>query len=156
MMLAARLVAHVTLTARLDHTADFYGSLVPVRPALQEGGARVDPHAAELLRFFAHCASEPARHVTEADGSMRTTAAQVGGSRTADMTGRSDFYCRGSCMDLQRVNRYGTSMAIAAGTIAAGSASIPHSGTASTRLVGSRCRSTRNTRTASMITVAES
>ena len=91
MMLAARLVAHVTLTASLGHPADLYGSLVPVRPALREGGARVDPHAAELLRFFAHCASEPARHVTEADGSMRTTAAQVGGNRAADMTGRSDF-----------------------------------------------------------------
>ena len=37
------------------------------------------------------CASEPARHATEADGSMRTTAAQVGGSRTADTTGRSGF-----------------------------------------------------------------
>ena len=37
------------------------------------------------------CASEPARHATEADGSMRTTAAQVGGNRAADMTGRSDF-----------------------------------------------------------------
>ena len=71
MMLAARLVAHVMLTARLDHTVDLYRSLVPVRPALREGGARVDPHAAELLRFFAQCASEPARHVTEADASIK-------------------------------------------------------------------------------------
>ena len=29
--------------------------------------------------------------MTEADASMRTSAAQVGGSRTADTTGRSDF-----------------------------------------------------------------
>ena len=87
-MLAARLVAHVMLTARLDHTVDLYRSLVPVRPALREGGARVDPHAAELLHFFA-----PAVVLTNAYG-RRTSpihAAQVGGSRTADTTGRSDF-----------------------------------------------------------------
>ena len=124
MMLAARLVAYVMLTARLDHPADLYGSLVPVRPALREGGARVDPHAAELLRFFAPAVVLTAEFA--AAGSIAyAEIADTADSRVVS----SGVYCRGSCMDLRRVNRYGTRMVIAAGTIAAGSASFPHSAT---------------------------
>ena len=174
-----------------------------------EGGARVDPHAAELLRFCWHsagnnaygrrtspiyaaqvggsrtadttgrsdftadttgrecsdmtdcitlqCAAEPARHVTVANASMCTIAAQLGGSHSTAVLA-SAANCRGSCMDLRRVNRYGTRMVINTGTIAAGSTSIgnPHYGTGGTHLAGGRSRSTRSTRTASVIAVAES
>ena len=100
------------------------------------------------------CAAEPARHVTVADASMCTIAAQLGGSHSTAVIA-SAANCRDSCMDLRRVNRYGTRMVITAGTIAAGSTSIPI-GTGSTHLAGGRSRSTRDTRTASVITVAES
>ena len=59
------------------------------------------------------CASEPARRVTEADGSMCTIAAQLGGIHSTAVF----------ASDLRRVN--------------------------STHLAGGRSRSTRNTRTAS-------
>ena len=147
MMLAARMVAYVMLTVRLDHPADLYGSLVPVRPALREGGAHVDPHAAELLRLFAPAVVLTAEFA--AAGSIAyAEIADTADSRVVS----SNVHCRGSCMHLRRVNRYGT---IASGTIAAGSASLSHSGTGSTRLAGGRSRSTRSTRTASVTAVAK-
>ena len=89
------MVLAALLSALSGVGADAYENPVPAnmvavqgRPSLRRGGPRIDSgHATAPLRFW-H-AFEPGPLVADPDGSDVLNAARVGGSRSADTTGRS-------------------------------------------------------------------
>ena len=99
------LVAHlISLMTRPGPHASPHGSLAQGRPALPEGGARVDPHAADLLRYFAAAVVLTADFAAAGSDIAYAEIADTADSRIVS----AGVHCRGSCNDLRRTNKYGT------------------------------------------------